>query len=422
MTALPSAAFALFVMALSLARIVLGIWLFTAPLTLRDGGHARIPASLAGLLAVYIILSSTLLIPLSSWSGLGFSLGQLAVFSLLLLASVGTVLAIYDTSIWTALFCCSAGYTIQNLASGATELVWSLFGGGVPGTADFLTPARFAVSAITMFVVYGVTYLLITRRLRSEGLERIEDRSMIAMMAVVILVIIGFDIVIKWLTEQGIVIGAMVFLRIFHGLACVFTIAMEFQLLITRRAEAARDTLQAVISEQERQYEQSRETVAAVNARLHDIRHSIARISADGGVESNVIRDIVREISIYDTKIRTGNEALDVVLSEKRLMLEREGIGLTCVADGAALSFMAPADIYTLFAALLDRLAASGATSISLVVRDTLGSTSIHIECNGANSSSAWPDSARGIVHRYGGTFSVSEQDGILQVNALFPA
>ena len=421
MTALPSAAFSLFLMALSLARIVIGIWLFTAPLTLRDEVRVRIPAGLVGLLVVYIILSSTLLIPLSSWSGLGFSLGQLTVFSLLLLASVGTVLAIYDTSIWTALFCCSAGYTIQNLASGATELVWSLIGGGAPGTADFYTPARFVISAISMVVVYGITYLLITRRLRREGLERIEDRSMIAMMAIVILVIIGFDIVIKWLTEQGIAIGAMVFLRIFHGLACIFTIAMEFQLIVTRRAEAARDTLQAVISEQERQYEQSRETVAAVNARLHDIRHNIARISADGGVENSVIRDIVREISIYDTKVRTGNEALDVVLSEKRLMLEREGVGLTCVADGAALSFMAPADIYTLFAALLDRLAASGATSISLVVREALGSASIHVECNGTAPPEPWPDAVRGIAHRYGGTFSASEADGSIPIDVPFP-
>lgn len=417
-----SAAYSLLLMALSVGRIVLGILLVTAPLPLRDGAKARIPASLIGMLAVYLLLAVAVLLPSSAMSGAWFFVGQLLTFSLLLIAFVGAVLAVYDTNIWTALFCCSAGYTVQNLASGTVELVWALMGGASPRSETFNSPERLGISALCTAAVYLAAYLLITRYLRRDGLERIEDRSMIAMMAVVILVIIGFDLVIKWLVEQGIAVGAMVFLRIFHGLACIFTLTMEFQLLVTRRTQAERDTLQAVLSEQERQYAQSRETVAAVNARMHDIRHAIVRLGAEEGVDAGLLKDMMREISVYDTKVRTGNEALDIALSEKRLMLERAGIALTCVADGTALAFMAPADTYTLFCALLDTVAETGATSISLVVREALGSASVHLECNGSARAITWPTAIRGIAGRYGGTFSAFEKDGALHANILFPA
>ena len=245
---------------------------------------------------------------------------------------------------------------------------------------------------------------------------------MIAAMAVTILVIIGFDLVIKWLVEQSIAKGAMVLLRMFHGLACAFSLTMEFELLVRRRVESERDTLEQVLAEHERQYQQSRETVAAVNARMHDIRHGIARLADSGGVDRSVIREMVHEVSVYDLTVRTGNEALDTALTERRLRLGQAGITLTCVADGTALAFMAPADTYTLFGTLLDVVSSAGATSVSLVVREALGTVSVHVETNGAAPPNEEFAPARAIAHRYGATLSTLSQEGSFHINLLFPA
>ena len=415
-----SAAFALFVMALSLARIVLGIWLMAAPLPLRDGARLRVPCALLGLFITYLVLFVATLVPLAGRSGLGFSLAQLATFSLLLAACVGATLAVYDTSVWTALFCCSAGYTVQNLASGATEFIWTLSGGGSPGDASFYTPMRFAISFACMVVVYALTYLLVTRHLRHDGLERIEDRRMLLMFVLTILVIIGFDLLVKWLVEQGVAMGAMVLLRLFHGLACAFTLTMEFELLVRRRVEAERDTLTQVLAEHERQYEQARGSVAAINARVHDIRHSVARLADGEGLGREAIRELVREVNVYDSTVRTGNEALDTALTEQRLRFERAGVALPCVADGSALAFMAPADTYALFSTVLDAMLEAGPTSASLVVRRALGTTSVHLECTGATLTDTSLRTAREIVARYQGSLTTLERDGSFHVNALF--
>ncbi len=412
---------ALMVLVLSVGRIVLGIWLISAPLPLRDGARWRVPLALVLFAAAYGILSLIFLAPVMNGTNAGFYTGQFVAFSLLLISAVGFFLVIYDTSVWTALFCCTAGYTIQNLTSGATELFWTLAGGGAPLSADFFTPLRLGISVACVVVVYGLSFLLITRYLLRTGLGRLDDRSMIAMMAVVILVIIGFDLVVKWLTDHGVGMVPMLLLRLFHGLACSFILTMEFELQVRRRVEAERDTMRQVLAERERQYEQARENVAAINARVHDIRHAVGRMADADGMGHEALRELVREVKVYDLHVLTGNEALDTVLTERSLTFAREGVTLSCIADGNAISFMAPADVYALFGSVLDAAATCGGSSVSLAVRERLGGVSVHVEATGVEPDEAMLRPAHGIAERYGGTISTLTRDGAWHINLLFP-
>ena len=62
--------------------------------------------------------------------------------------------------------------------------------------------------------------------------------------------------------------------------------------------------------------------------------------------EVESIKDAVR---IYGSRIRTGNEVLDVLLTENSLRCSEEGISLTYTGNGADFSFMQTMDIYSLF-------------------------------------------------------------------------
>ena len=61
-----------------------------------------------------------------------------------------------------------------------------------------------------------------------------------------------------------------------------------------------------------------------------------------------------RAIMIYDTRIDTGNKALNTVLMEKGLYCQSHDIQLTCMPSGDSLDFMQVADIYALFGNALD--------------------------------------------------------------------
>ena len=113
---------------LSLAHVVLATLLFSAPVPLR-GGWGRVAVALGALAACHIGISALLLGQTYESSEALFTVSQFGTYSILLVACVAAFVFAYDTSVWTALFCCSAGYTVQNLSSGATELAWFLVKG-----------------------------------------------------------------------------------------------------------------------------------------------------------------------------------------------------------------------------------------------------------------------------------------------------
>lgn len=434
-------------------RIALGITLFASALEPHEHFWRRalvVAAVCAGIIACAAATA------VGSWMPAGDAAPsratsyaiQMVFFSALLVACTAAVAYLWDASVWASLFCCSAGYAIQNLGSGIGEMAWLLVRGTGPSAA---LEREEPLSAFTLMAwaatiaTYAVAYPLVTRRLSRHGLEQVGDRSMIVMMAVVILMVIGFDLVIKGLCELGIPVAYAAMLRLVHGFVCVFTVWMEYELLVNRRLAAERDTTERVLAERERQYEQSRETIEAINLKCHDLRHQIRTIAGGGTVvDGATLDDVAREVDVYDAAVRTGNEALDTILTEKSLLCQREGITLTCVADGAALEFMAPADIYALFGNALDNAieAACGADkrSISLVVRQAMGTVSVSVEnyyrADAApRFSGGLPLTSKGntldhgfgmrsmraIAERYGGTLAARAADGVFHLDIMLP-
>lgn len=433
----------------TLGSIAGGIGMFVWRLP-RNERFARRLGAFAGVgLLVLAVIWCTLPALDPALTPAGFPYGvQLVFYSAILVAATWATTWLYDASLWTALFCCSAGYAVQNFASGATEAVCVL--AGITGTAAATTQGILAHALINLAcatVVYLAFWLLLGRRISREGIERIQDRSLLVIMAVVILGVIGFDLLIKSLTESGLGTGPVLALRCFHGLTCALTFFLEYELLVSRHLRAEREATERVLAERERQYERSRESIEAINIKCHDIRHQIRSLAGTGAaVDRAVLDDIAREIDVYDSAVQTGNEALDTILTEKRLMCAREHIALSCIADGAALSFMSAADIYAFFGNALDnaieatrQLDSPERRSISLVVRSVAGVVSIHVENpfdgtllrdeNGAIATSKGDRANHGFgllsmrrtIERYGGTLATLAQDGVFHVNAMLP-
>ena len=431
------------ILALS-ARIAVGIALFSWQLPRREGFARRLTLLLA-LWAVGVALFVFAGLHVGDPSPVGSALLQLALFSMVLVGCTVGVYALFETSVWVALFCSTAGYTAQNLASGTGELAFSLLPFfGVDPRGLVVAPLTWAVTAVAVFVP---CHLLVGRKISSEGLSQVEDRSMLAMMAVVSLVVIGFDLTIKLLGEQGLALGYVVVLRLFHALACVFTLAMEYVLLYRRHLEQDMAATERLLAERERQYRMSRENIEAINIKCHDIKHQIRSLAGRGAtVDAGVLDDIEREVNVYDSAVETGNEALDTILTEKSLVCEQRGITLTCVADGSALTRLAPADLYALFGNALDNaieavsaLDDAARRSISLTVRAVVGVAAIHVENYVAAaprfSADGLPETTKGdranhgfgtrsmraIAERYGGTLSAGCEGGVFRLDVMIP-
>ena len=150
-------------------------------------------------------------------------------------------------------------------------------------------------------------------------------------------------------------------------------------------------------------------------------------------------------IDIYDSIEKTGNQALDIILTEKSFYCQKNGILLSCLADGRQLSFMDDADIYSLFGNLLDNAIRAALPLepdlrvISLTIRAERGLLSIHSHNyyqgtvgleHGLPLTTNEDKTIHGfgvksmnmIVEKYGGTISFQPGDGVFNLNMLFPA
>ena len=148
---------------------------------------------------------------------------------------------------------------------------------------------------------------------------------------------------------------------------------------------------------------------------------------------------------IYDSSVNTGNKALDTVLMEKKLYCEKYLIQLTCIADGEKLTFMQPADVYSLFGNALDNAIESVLKEeetekrvISLSVSERMQLLTIRVEnylaekpeiLNGLPVTTKDDKKHHGfgmksiqyIARKYGGEISVASEDHAFILNIIIP-
>ena len=66
------------------------------------------------------------------------------------------------------------------------------------------------------------------------------------------------------------------------------------------------------------------------------------------------LREVEDSVQIYDSIVKTGNEVLDTVLTEKSLFCTASSIKINCIADGRQMDIFDPVDLYTVFGNAID--------------------------------------------------------------------
>lgn len=137
---------------------------------------------------------------------------------------------------------------------------------------------------------------------------------------------------------------------------CITLLYLQSALFKKSSMRKELETIQLLWHQQKGQYQLSEETIELINHKCHDLKHQVQAIRAvkDEKERETYLEKIEKSVQIYSAIVRTGNEILDTILTEKSLICENSGIHINCVADGSLLAFMNPVDLYTLFGNALD--------------------------------------------------------------------
>lgn len=147
--------------------------------------------------------------------------------------------------------------------------------------------------------------------------------------------------------------GLLIFISQFYTITILY---LQTALFRKSAMQQELDTMNLLWHQQKAQYQVSRETIDVINRKCHDLKHQVAAMRTMESSErrEQYLREIEDSVHIYDSMIKTGNETLDTVLTEKSLLCEASRITVNCVADGAQMDFMDPVDLYTILGNALD--------------------------------------------------------------------
>ena len=224
----------------------------------------------------------------------------------------------------------------------------------------------------------------------------------------------------------------------------VSMLLIQILMLVAAKERTELYTLQTLWLEEKKQYQLIKENIDAINIKCHDLKHQVRHLREAGQVAPEYLDELEQSISIYNSAVQSGNETLDVLLTDKRLHCATHGIQFTCIAEGEKMDFMEIMDIFSLFGNILDNAIEHQSTLspekrfIHLSVRGTNQLLLIHVE-NHLEGELVIRDgipvttkedknyhgygmlSIRRIVEKYGGNLSISTEDQLFQIDIMLP-
>lgn len=359
---------------------------------------------------------------------------------------------------WTEMFLIAiSAYTAQHLAHELYTLIYTAFGfedalmGGFYQNTDM---AGISISGPTLFcmflyvnlyfLTYFALYFFLIRR-EDFAISSLNGGSVIAISTVILLVDILFNALAVYVTEE-IPKLIQILLCSYNILSCAMIYYVQFALVRVKKMQGELYTMNRMLRESKEQYEQSKENIDYINMKVHNLKYQIREYGKEGKMDPEAMKDISEQVNIYDSKVKTGNDALDLILTEKSLLCQKNNIRLSCYPECSKLGFVEDGDLYVLFGNLIDnaieaelKIADSEKRIISLVVdsNDSFVSISIRNYYEGkltlnneglpitTKKDKAYHGygmkSIRMLVNKYQGQMTIKTDDGVFLLSILLP-
>ncbi len=263
-------------------------------------------------------------------------------------AIMGLLSLCVQTDLRSILFTCVAAYATQHATFALTRLIMLL----CPSMPAWM---RELVLSYLLFLLAGIgTYQVLVRPNISGGLLRPGDFRMVLVMLAVLLCSISLSsLVLNGAVPSPVAQGIC---WVYAIISCSLGLAMQFGISGHNGLEEANRLLEQMLHNEKQQHDMAKDTIDIINRKCHDLKYQIAAFrDMDSRTERAAsIQEMEQSVMIYDNLIRSGCDALDVILTEKTLLFEQYGIRHDYIIDGARLAFMSSVDIYTLFHNALD--------------------------------------------------------------------
>ncbi|MBQ8162686.1 MAG: sensor histidine kinase [Clostridia bacterium] len=206
-------------------------------------------------------------------------------------------------------------------------------------------------SLAVMVLVYVLAHLVFRRRVQALFQSRFMWKNTVLSVAILLSVSVFSSMATD---AQGLTAQASVYIYSYDIGILLLCLFMLYALFVNENLQTEKQFILQSLQMKQDYYRITKENIELINVKCHDMRHQLRHLETGSPQSEEYRRQVSEIINVYDNILKTGNEALDVVLTDKSLYCQKNHIHIICVADGRALDFMEDTDIYSLFGNLLD--------------------------------------------------------------------
>lgn len=433
--------------------------LFFRKLAHRRHFWVRAPLFIAAIFALGIPVAFLYHIPLGNYADcLGNTVwGRVLIYTFLFAMFALFSWRCYNERFTKILFICSMAYAAQNLAYKAYLIFWTIGDqcGWYNGWGSMFTVwYRLMYYAIFLTLTAAIYFLYIRRTM-----DKLQGNELNTKMFVIVVIILAVTVLLCSLEdvnfarlsverENHFLEPVYYALRqtgnAFSVICCLVILLLSSKAIVENKLLQELEYLKYTVRQGEMQYRISKDSIERINIKCHDIKYKLDALAAQSGISVESLKDLRDSISIYDARLETGNRLLNVLITEKSLYCEQNGINLSCMIDGEKLEFMETGDLYCLFGNIIDNaleavkeISDNERRVISLVVKSKDDLILVQEE-NYFNGSLDFEDglpvttksdkenhgfgmrSLRMIVKKYGGELNAYATNNVFHINIIF--
>ena len=360
---------------------------------------------------------------------------------------------LFDEKISTIAFLAIASYLVQHIAYQALNSYLNLGGfesntglniyGGAKVTDYTFSAITIFMYLFIYFIVYLVSYFMFASQIKKGVQVTISSSYLIFIIAISLGLVIFVNSFAVYNLSNDFSSQAMGLFNLVSMVCCFFVLAFQFKLLDNTNLKEEVDDAYRLLREERKQYLQSKNNVELINERVHDLKHQIRAIVENESLKKEVVDEMENAIRVYDSKVKTGNDVLDTILTEKSLECSSKNIKITCLLNGKALSFIDEIDLYTFFGNAIDNAIESVVQLedekriISLTAKEKGNTVSLVLENYTENNIEKNDDgliksskdtpfhgfgmkSMEAITEKYHGNLTYTIENGVFSLYALF--
>lgn len=272
----------------------------------------------------------------------------------------------YKVTVCNLMFQCIFGIALEHLVT--IILQYLISKKWFPSLQEEHTALYIMLTILCYAVFDMLAYLFLVRRnLRGQIVVEEDWRTFIVYLLIFIFISIMGNMtsrIFHWSEADGEMFGGIeefthtavpyfcIIVNVVINVIIILLQSMTYRILSLQQEKKMIQILQ---KEKEQQYNFSRENADLINQKCHDLKRQIRALKLVQGEERDrLFKETEEAVQFYDAHVKTGNDVLDTILTEKSFVCTRQGIRFSCNIHAEHMDMIDVIDFYTMVSNGLD--------------------------------------------------------------------